>query len=253
MSLLRKEGPDSQGTPTDHNPPALKKLLAKVIAISPDKVTRYEMFLRDPTGLNFLLYVATLDDTRVEVQDAINLGLEKPAVSALVKLIQEKKSSTHKADLLICAQSIIAVDHFGSHAKEAATLLGELQNHKDKAVGTAAKLALEDINKPAHPASPEPTKTQPVLTGQAAKGSEQPAAGLLTFQVKSLKTQNSYEYSDYRGNASITAKAADTLLVVNVSVQNGGKAWETFSSSSFRIVRDKDGKPVEAEFPGLWE
>lgn len=75
-------------------------------------------------------------------------------------------------------------------------------------------------------------------------------AGHLTFQVKSLKPQKSYEYRDFRGNASITAKADDTLLVVNLSVQNGGQAWETFSSSSFRIV-DKDGKPVDAPFQGF--
>ena len=75
-------------------------------------------------------------------------------------------------------------------------------------------------------------------------------AGLLTFQVKSLKPQKSYEYRDYRGNASISAKADDTLLLVNLSIQNGGQAWETFSSSSFRIV-DKDGKPVDAPLQGF--
>ena len=75
-------------------------------------------------------------------------------------------------------------------------------------------------------------------------------AGPLTFQVKSLKPQKSYEYRDYRGNASISAKADDTLLLVNLSIQNGGQAWETFSSSSFRIV-DKDGKPVDAPLQGF--
>jgi hypothetical protein len=277
VPVAQEESPDSQGTPglTD-NPPALKKLLAKVTAISPDDVARYENLLREPSLVNLLMYnLGKGSYAGDEVRGAINLGLEKPAVSALIKLIQEKKSSTDKADLLICAQAIRALGQFSPAAREAAILLAELQNYKDIAVRSAAELALSDLNKLEHPASPEPTKTQPAPTGQeaakategavgygndqqpaptgqeAARGPEQPAAGLLTFQVKSLKTQKSYEYSDYRGNASITAKAADdTLLVVSLTVHNGGQAWETFSSSSFRIV-DQDGKPVDSPFQGF--
>jgi len=255
VSIGKSEDPDSNVTSDSTNAPqALRKLLAKVTAISPEDLTRYETLLRDPTPINLLLYHANQGppgSTCAEVQEAINLGLEKPAVSALIKLIQETKSSTDKAELLSCAQSIKALGQFSSSAREAALLLAELQNHKNIAVRSAAEYALSDLNRPEHPESPKPTNTPPAPIGQAAKGPEPLAAGRLTFQVESVKTQKSYEYSDYRGNASITAKAAhDTLLVVKLCVHNAGQEWETFSSSSFGMV-DKDGKPVDATFLGF--
>ena len=144
--VAKKEGPDSKVTPDSTiDQPALKKLLAKVTAITPDDVARYEKFLDAPSLLNAIAYQGTLPYTGDDVRDAINLGLEKLAIAALIRLIQEKKNSTDKADLLICAQSIKALGQFRSHAKEATPLLAELQNYKDNAVGSAAKLALEDI------------------------------------------------------------------------------------------------------------
>ena len=155
--VAKKEGPDSKVTPDSTiDQPALKKLLAKVTAITPDDVARYEKFLDAPSLLNAIAYQGTLPYTGDDVRDAINLGLEKLAIAALIRLIQEKKNSTDKADLLICAQSIKALGQFRSHAKEATPLLAELQNYKDNAVGSAAKLALEDINgKPLPPTSAE--------------------------------------------------------------------------------------------------
>ena len=144
--VAKKEGPDSKVTPDSTiDQPALKKLLAKVTNISPADVAQYEKFLSDPSYLNAILYQGSLPYTGDDVRDAINLGLEKLAIAALIRLIQEKKNSTDKADLLICAQSIKALGQFRSHAKEATPLLAELQNYKDNAVGSAAKLALEDI------------------------------------------------------------------------------------------------------------
>ena len=155
--VAKKEGPDSKVTPDSTiDQPALKKLLAKVTAITPDDVARYEKFLDAPSLLNAIAYQGTLPYTGDDVRDAINLGLEKLAIAALIRLIQEKKNSTDKADLLICAQSIKALGQFRSHAKEATPLLAELQNYKDNAVGSAAKLALEDINgKPLPPTTAE--------------------------------------------------------------------------------------------------
>ena len=144
--VAKKEPNNGTTKAADVNAPAVSKLLAKVANVS-SSMNHYEKVLADPSGVHFLVYVASFPISRDDVQEVISQGLEKPAVSALIKLIQEKKSSTDKADRLVGSQAMIALSYFGPSAREATPLLEELQNHKDKAVGSTAKLALAEIGK----------------------------------------------------------------------------------------------------------
>jgi hypothetical protein len=231
---LAAKQPVGPGGKTVPDQLVVKKLLGTVAAITPEHVTLYERFLKDRNFLNATVYQGSLSHTGDDVREVMSQGLEKPAVSALIALIQEKKPSADKRDLLICAQAVKALGQFGASAEDAVSQLAGLQNHEDVAVGSAAKLALNAIKS----AAPGPLPTV------------SPTAGPLTFQVKSFKTQNSYDYGYTKEKRISVNNANDTLLVVNISARNGGKAWETFSSSSFRIV-DKDGKSVDAHFLGF--
>jgi hypothetical protein len=114
--------------------------------VTPENVALYEKFLREPSASNAFFYLGTLPYTGDDVQDIVKLGLEKPAIVALIQLIQEKKNSSDKADLLMCGQSIKALGQFGPHAREVIPLLAELQTSRDNAVGSSAKLAIASIN-----------------------------------------------------------------------------------------------------------
>ena len=70
------------------------------------------------------------------------MGLAKPAVSELIKLIQEKKSSPDKSDLLICAQAINTLGEFGPLARDVSPQLEELRDHSEIVVKAAAIPAL---------------------------------------------------------------------------------------------------------------
>lgn len=98
-----KAAPDSKvKSDLTDNPEAVSKLLRNVADISPDDVTRYETFLDDPTSINATAYQGALPYTGDDVRGVIRLGLEMPAVSALLKFVQQKQNSTDKSDLLIC-------------------------------------------------------------------------------------------------------------------------------------------------------
>ena len=221
--VAKKEGPDSKVTPDSTiDQPVLKKLLAKVTAITPDDVARYEKFLDAPSLLNAIAYQGTLPYTGDDVRDAINLGLEKLAIAALIRLIQEKKNSTDKADLLICAQSIKALGQFGSHAKEATPLLAKLQNNKDNAVGSSAKLALADINgKPQPPPTPPPvdipSKTTPPPAGTQPSAEARDAVLSLVRVVIDAKV-----LAKARGRSDQDILFA--LVDRNISIDNATKA-----------------------------
>lgn len=206
--VANKEGADSKVT-TDltNDSPVLKKLLAEVTAISLDDVVRYEKFLSDRTFLNAMAYQGALGDAGDEVRDVINLGLEKSAVSTLIKLIQQKSRSTDKADLLICRQSIRALGHFGPLAREATQLLDDLQNSQDNAVGSAAKLALKDIN-----GKPQPLVTANPLA-QAASLPKEPRPARIVRQAQALPKSGPDEWLAALETATGTAESSTDVFL----------------------------------------
>lgn len=103
-----------------------------------------------------------------------------------------------------------------------------------------------------------PSVPSPPL-GQAVKGTQQPVApvsiapstgGPLTYKVNSLKTQDSVKYSSGGIVLNVAPKEGSSILVVNLTVQNTSKQWETYNSYWFQIVNGA-GKTIDAKYMGF--
>lgn len=109
--------------------------------------------------MNALLYRGTLPFLEKEVRATIDAGLAKQAMAALVKVIDEKRRSTSKLEILICAQAIDALGNFREHGAEIVPLLTELQRVPENAIGATATTALRRIQ-----GKTPPPPNQPPLT-----------------------------------------------------------------------------------------
>jgi hypothetical protein len=157
---------------TVEDPPPVKNLVTTVTTISPDDLRRYETFLRDRNALGALLFEGGFRSTRPEVDEAVKLGLQKPALAALARVVQDKKRSADKADVLACARAIKAIGQFGPAARDMAPPLAELAGHQEPAIAAAVKIALTGIGSPA--AGPMTPPAAGPGTGPAKRGARPP-------------------------------------------------------------------------------
>lgn len=150
-------GKKSTGTDVGPKPPpsetspqgakAVATLLARVGSVDDENVRNYEKMLATRNALDIFLFEGTLPMLDPEIREIRSRGAEKPAVAALIKIIQEKQNSSSKKDLIICGQALRALGQLGVAAAEALPMVKGLKAHGEMVVALRAGEAFEEVKR----------------------------------------------------------------------------------------------------------